>query len=207
MNQELLRRHADMLNALEDRDYLLAKIAYEIAPTLAGIKPSSLLAFSRQPRDLYCLWQEVKEAVGLVLNISFFELKKTDTHILVLFYNSEMLGRILADEANREFLAEAGYPAGVKVDQLLPILRSGFAGRFPHEIGLLLGIPRDDVISFIRNDGAGCLFCGYWKVYHNPRRANSVFQAYDRAKIRVMKRMSADSKRYGIHALKRVSSA
>lgn len=194
MNQELLRRYADILNSLDDREYLLARIAYEIAPTLAGIKPSSLLAFGRYPRDLYSLWEEVKEAVSSALNIRFFELKKTDGHILVLFYKRDMLGRVLADDANREFLHGLGYPAGLKPEQALRLLHARFAGMFPHEIGLLLGIPREDVIAFIDNGGTGCLFCGYWKVYHNPRRANSLFQAYDRAKIRVMRSLSADGK-------------
>ena len=35
---------------------------------------------------------------------------------------------------------------------------------FPHEMGLLLGYPVEDVKGFIRNGGENCLYIGYWKV-------------------------------------------
>ena len=35
---------------------------------------------------------------------------------------------------------------------------------FPHELGLLLGYPVEDVLGFIRNEGRNYLYCGYWKV-------------------------------------------
>ena len=38
---------------------------------------------------------------------------------------------------------------------------------FPHEMGLLLGYPVEDVEGFILNEGENCLYIGYWKVYEN----------------------------------------
>ena len=38
-------------------------------------------------------------------------------------------------------------------------------GDFPHEIGLLLGYPPEDVSGFIENGGKNFLCSGYWKVY------------------------------------------
>ena len=36
---------------------------------------------------------------------------------------------------------------------------------FPHEIGVFLGYPLDDVKGFIKNEGKKYLMIGYWKVY------------------------------------------
>lgn len=38
---------------------------------------------------------------------------------------------------------------------------------FPHEMGILLGYPVEDVEGFIINNGKNELYTGYWKVYDN----------------------------------------
>lgn len=60
-------------------------------------------------------------------------------------------------------------------------------GPFPHEVGVLLGYPAEDVEAYIRHDGKGCLLVGYWKVYHNPRRAARIFAAFDEARERTVR--------------------
>ncbi|MDO4518091.1 MAG: DUF3793 family protein, partial [Bacillota bacterium] len=59
---------------------------------------------------------------------------------------------------------------------------------FPHEIGLFLGYPPEDVKGFIDDKesdlGKACGACrncksvGYWKVYHNPEEAEKIFNRY-----------------------------
>lgn len=51
----------------------------------------------------------------------------------------------------------------------------------PHEIGLFLGYPLDDVKSFIKNKGKNCICCRYWKVYHHPEQAQKTFRLIDEA--------------------------
>lgn len=53
---------------------------------------------------------------------------------------------------------------------------------FPHEIGVFLGYPMEDVIGFIENNDKNCLCTGYWKVYSNPERAKNLFRYYDEAR-------------------------
>ena len=49
---------------------------------------------------------------------------------------------------------------------------------FPHEIGLFLGYPPEDVDGFIRN-GARCAKCvGPWKVYGDEQAARCKFAQY-----------------------------
>ena len=42
---------------------------------------------------------------------------------------------------------------------------------FPHEIGIVLGYPLEDVISFERFSGKQCKYCGIWKCYSDVENA------------------------------------
>jgi len=49
---------------------------------------------------------------------------------------------------------------------------------FPHEIGLFLGYPPEDVDGFVKHKGLHCKHCGCWKVYGNVGRAKALFGQY-----------------------------
>ena len=49
---------------------------------------------------------------------------------------------------------------------------------FPHEIGLFLGYPPEDVRGFIQNKALGHKVSGYWKVYGDEQKARNTFRAY-----------------------------
>lgn len=53
-------------------------------------------------------------------------------------------------------------------------------GGFPHEVGLFLGYPYDDVMAFIEHEGRDYLCCGCWKVYSNLESAKACFARYKR---------------------------
>ena len=55
-------------------------------------------------------------------------------------------------------------------------------GEFPHELGVLLEYPVEDVKGFIANQGRNSLMTRYWKVYHNKPEAERIFRIYDEAK-------------------------
>ncbi len=189
MNLVLLQHFNAILNTLDDRDYLLAKVAWEIAPTFWGIKPGSLMSFSAHTRNLCYLWEKYRQEVCSFLPLQYFEMKKTERHTMVLFYHHDMLARILDRRESRALLKSLGYKNDVTPSQILQILQTKLEYLFPHEIGLLLGIPAEDVIGFINNKGENCLLCGYWKVYHNPQRAGNIFQIYDMARNKVMQQI------------------
>ena len=60
---------------------------------------------------------------------------------------------------------------------------------FPHELGLLLGYPLDDVEGFIKNDGKNCLYTGYWKVYANVPAKRNLFRRFECAREELMKQI------------------
>ena len=51
-------------------------------------------------------------------------------------------------------------------------------GEFPHEVGLFLGYPPEDVDGFIRNKARGAKCVGTWKVYGDADAAKKKFERY-----------------------------
>ena len=55
-------------------------------------------------------------------------------------------------------------------------------GEFPHEMGILLGYPSEDVSGFIEHKGRDFLYSGYWKVYGNLQEKLKLFHKYETAR-------------------------
>ncbi len=62
---------------------------------------------------------------------------------------------------------------------------------FPHEIGVFLGYPLEDVQGFMENQGRNYTCCGCWKSYGDPAQARRCFSSY-RACTAAYKRRYAD---------------
>lgn len=189
MDRALLQAFIIQSEKLEGKEYLLSKIAYGTAPTIKEIKASSLLSFTTKGRNLYQLWEKLKFEVCRELDLNFFELKHSHEKSVILFYKAHMLNHLLDNEKIRLFLKEAGYDEGLTLVQKLELLKVHYSHGCPHEIGVFLGIPVEDVQGFIRHKGDKSLFCSYWKVYHDPQRAKSLFQGFDNAKMSVINSM------------------
>lgn len=178
--------YVSILKNTEGKSHLLTMIFYLAAPTLALKKPSSLISFSRNSHNLYTLWEMYKDDVTRRVGIKYIELRKTKENILVLFYNPIVLNNTLFRKRHRDFLSGYGYRDAEDLSQHLELLKKSFAFGFPHEIGIFLGIPLEDVQGFIENRGKKCLVNKYWKVYHNQERARRIFLSYDNARRDMM---------------------
>ena len=64
--------------------------------------------------------------------------------------------------------------------QLIERLRT--SPDFPHEIGLFLGYPPEDVRGFIENKAQDCKCVGCWKVYGDETAAQRRFAQYQKCK-------------------------
>ena len=49
---------------------------------------------------------------------------------------------------------------------------------FPHEVGLFLGYPLEDVAGFERQGAAGFKYSGFWKVYGDTENALRLMNEY-----------------------------
>lgn len=191
MSKTLIREFMSTINKHDDKNYLISTIAYSAAPTIAKEKVSSLVVFNNNNnnnnnRNLYKLWEKYKKEIEIEFPFKFYELKNNDKVAVVLFYNEERLNKILLEEKNLNFLKRFGYKNNMNIKECLKLLSDRYENDCPHEIGIFLGYPIDDVIEFIDCPNKQCLMLGYWKVYHNLEKAKDISKKYDMAKDKMI---------------------
>lgn len=152
-------------------------LAAHCAPALAGIKPASLVScqrsqFPQLPRQL-----EVYRQAFAVRDVQFRILYTCPGRYLLLVYRRAMLERCLAQTDVMVLLERFGYRRQETLEAKLERLGRRAAGEdgFPHEIGLFLGYPVEDVEGFIRHGGGDYKLCGCWKVYGDVENASRQF--------------------------------
>ena len=186
MESTLLIKMLNMQKNMDERNFILSTIAYNAAPTLLHNKPASMISFTTGKRNLFQAWEAYKNDVCLSLGIDYYELVRTPGRVLVLFYNRVRLTAALVNGDNQAFLMSYGYSPEMTLPVALLRLKGRMEEGFPHEIGIFLGYPIEDVLGYIENNGKEYLLCRYWKVYKNPGRAQKLFNSYDRARIKIL---------------------
>jgi hypothetical protein len=197
MDRELGLKFAKALNGMEGKSYIRSVIAYGAAPTIEGKKPSSLMTFNSRAKNAMNLWKRYGEEICGLFGLDWFVLKSGSDRIVVLLYRKRILECYVNYRRNQPFLKTMGYEAAGGLEQKLQLLRQRFEKLCPHEVGIFLGIPVEDVEGFIHHKGKNCLMCKYWKVYGNPQRAELLFKAYDTSKNRMAESIITSQKYSG----------
>ena len=154
-------------------------VAY-CAPTLAGLKTGGL--FRVQPcrcldaRTQVGFWDRELSSRGVRVTV----LQEDQNGALIYAYRPAKLKQDLNFPAVRVFLAGCGYDAAATPEQCVEMLAKRICAQqgFPHEIGLFLSYPLEDVQGFIRHNGRNFTLCGYWKVYGDACHAKRCFARY-----------------------------
>ncbi len=166
-------------------------LALHCAPFLKGMKESAMLSL---PRNQAVELGRLAAQAGLNWYFLFHE----DGKDMVFLYRRDAFHRYLRRPDVERFLAERGYfekdgseafLACRILGELSHRMKRYFDGKdaFPHEVGVLLGYPTEDVEDYIRLEGRDFLFVGYWKVYHNEQQARRLFAAFDDARERTVR--------------------
>lgn len=177
----------EMICAMDRRGIEL-QIVLQCAPTLAGIKTSNLLIVPKDQEDQV---RYVLRHSGLM----GYRLVYDRQRVVFLVFNRDMLMSYLAKDDIREFLAGYGYRTdafGYSLRNFQERYDSYVHNReeFPHEMGVFLGYPLDDVVGFINNGGDGFVLSGYWKVYSNKTEAQELFEKFDNVKDDMVRMIS-----------------
>ncbi|WAW15189.1 DUF3793 family protein [Peptostreptococcus equinus] len=159
-------------------------LAYFCSPVLLNKKVSNLVSVSKSEipnlNTVVDLYNEKFNKFGLEIS----KICECDNRMLILVYKKASLLAYLKSDQVQAMLANYGYK---NIDNLqyyinnLRIRTRDF--NFPHEIGLFLGYPYNDVVGFIENKGKNYEYCGYWKVYENTKGAKKLFDLYDKLRI------------------------
>lgn len=188
MKSEDIKSYINVLKSYDEEEYLYSTIAFSTGPTLAREKPSSLLIFNKDNNhNLKDTWERVKEHIKNRISLKFFELNSTEKSTIVLFYNEDMLEDVVKSEKNIKFLSRFNYKKDMNLKQCLNLLKMRFEKSCPHEVGIFLGYPVNDVEMFVNCPNEKCLMVGYWKVYNDIENAKNTFKKYDNIKSHIMK--------------------
>ena len=182
-------------------DYMRAferKLIRHCAPTLAGIKPASIFtccdAHSMySPAEFAGLQRaerkhNLADAIGACnaklapagVRVRILAFGSTGPQVLV--YRPGDLAELIASGPVSRYLVSCGYDTSSLASCLMRLGRRfaehAAGGGFPHELGLFLGYPYEDVMGFIGNGGRNYKLLGYWKVYSDVGEARRLFASY-----------------------------
>ena len=165
-------------------------LAWHCAPALAGIKAADLISFSPAgpgEEGLPLCYDRLLAPRGIRVR----ELCRMGGRQLLLVYRPGRLAGWLEEPGVRALLVRAGYPPRGGLEELLEELaaRLGEGRPFPHEVGLFLGYPPEDVEGFCRNGGRNCKLCGPWKVYGRVEEARERFRTFRRCRAALCRRV------------------
>ncbi len=156
------------------------EIVTHCAPTIMGLKPANLVSFSKMKwpniQDLLMIYEKLFSQYGIQMKV----VCSCKLHYLLLIYRADLLENYLSDPEVESFLIEEGYENCENAEDYIECLalRYGKNQQCPHEIGIFLGYPLEDVKGFIKYKGNQFKYCGIWKVYGDVNNAIETFTAY-----------------------------
>lgn len=171
-------------------EMLLAK---HCAPALAGIKPANIVSC----RKSFSLNAELEKLNRELNRCDIYAeiLCECKSRAVVIVYRKNVLERHLQMTDNRKFLSRFGYSGCNTIREYFNVLKQRLGcSAFPHEIGIFLGYPVNDIECFIRNPNEGCLLVGEWRVYHDPEKAKKLFRRFNSCRKALMRQLSEEGK-------------
>lgn len=160
-------------------DGLMEWLVLELASTLCGNKPSTVLMLSDTKfMPLFSLWRKHGEDILKDSSLSYFILRETARSVTILFYRRACLQKCIQEKDHRTFLEQCGYPVEKGLEACLTVLRGRFRRTCPHEVGVLLGIPLKDVLGFMGLNQLPLTCRGMWKVYGDPACSLSTMRCF-----------------------------
>ncbi len=171
-----------MQSCLCDSVEMLA--ARQCAPVLTGIKPANILVVKNRK-------EEEVQACFAGTGVSCRLIDEEAGRAVWFIYRENKQYEIIRTRSCGGFLETLGY-AGEDLEEMLDKMAVRFRayqageGSFPHEMGIFLGYPLEDVKGFIEHEGKDYLYQGYWKVYGDVEKCKKMFSVYNRVKAQVV---------------------
>ena len=154
-------------------------MVHNCAPTLAGIKTGNLFSYRydsiEEMRDSVRFWNRKLREKG----VRILPLRYRNSHALIYLYRPAQLAGDLHNEEAKAILRHCGYASECAEKCIARLMkRLQDADDFPHEIGLFLGYPPEDVSGFIAHHACDYKCVGCWKVYGDESKCRRLFAQY-----------------------------
>lgn len=172
----------DLLEIFQKKidDDTVIKVALECAPLIAGLRIANIITIKREGLPTL---KHILSGTGII----FYLAASNSEKLSLILYREDLMKNYLNQPKVQLLLRKMGYPK-ISMYELMYLFSLRYRnfidgkGEFPHEMGIFLGYPVEDVIGYIQNDGKNFLAVGYWKVYQNKREKTSLFEKFEEAK-------------------------
>ena len=177
----------DIVDIIKEMDVhsIPLQLALQCAPVISGIKISNLLTIpAKSLRELSAVLKKTE--------LSFRILYPGRERLVMLIYRETELKEYLEREEVMAFIYKCGYETS-DISKIFPVFVKRYMRYmelkqdFPHELGLFLGYPIEDVEGFIKENGKNYLYSGYWKVYKDAELKIRLFKNYERVQTEIVR--------------------
>ncbi|SFE24783.1 Protein of unknown function [Peptostreptococcaceae bacterium pGA-8] len=164
------------------------------SPTLAGFKVGNIVNCSFS--SIEQLYEDISHLNSQLNGKGIYAvlLRVSGSMALIYVYRPHKLLTSLKDPRVTAFLSKCGYKKftiGALINALRRRLVASRKDDFPHEIGIFLGYPFEDIIGFLDNKGKNSLLTGTWKVYSDVCTARCTFAKHKKCTKLYCERLSA----------------
>ena len=177
----------DIVDIIKEMDVhsIPLQLALQCAPVISGIKISNLLTIpAKSLRELSVVLKKTE--------LSFRILYPGRERLVILIYRETELKEYLEREEVMAFIYKCGYETS-DIGKIFPVFVKRYMRYmelkqdFPHELGLFLGYPIEDVEGFIKENGKNYLYSGYWKVYKDTELKIRLFKNYEKVQTEIVR--------------------
>lgn len=154
-------------------------LVHHCSPTLAGVKTGNM--FSCDCKCSKELNREIRRINRKLVpkGLRVIPLKLHNGKALIYVYRPSKLAGDLNNKMACDLLKQCGYSLKSSNYSVVELIRRlDVCEQFPHEIGLFLGYPPEDVNGFINDKPHNCKYTGIWKVYGDVESAKKTFARY-----------------------------
>ena len=162
-----------------NRESVEMQLIVQCAPVMAGLKISNLLIIREEHQGALL---ELLDGSDLTA----YYLTRVNGKLVYLVFCMEAMKEFLESASVQRFFKREGYE-NLSIEHILTKFKKRYenhmtsGGEFPHEMGLILGYPIEDVEGFVKYNGDNYLYSGYWKVYNRPEEKKLIFHSFDKA--------------------------
>lgn len=167
------------LTLMSRKEYIEYLLLYKTCLVISEVKPAVTIAFSKIKNNQYEDWCKFGINFLDTVSLDYIVLRDKEDIIILMIYNRKLLEEVINKKENRSFLKYFGYYS-INLESNLKILKNRYDKyNCPHEIGIFLGIPVEEVRAFIESSGNNYIESRYWKVFVDRKKSTDIFKRYD----------------------------
>ena len=168
----------------KENNNIESSFIYYVSSVIQKVRPGALLTIQDK---YYNAYSSMKEQLIEKTGLDIIEMINFNHDVIWLIVDRAHMQEHLQCQQIKDLLEDNAYTNTEDLQAIFETLTKRFKeSNFPHEIGVFLGYPIQDVKGFIQNKGQDCLHCKFWKVYHDVEYAQAMFDAIEFSQLHAM---------------------